>query len=131
MHYIKTRSRFHKADAALLLATVSLISTITLSIFSLADGIELITPLWITGVVITGIGLLSCWFWRPAYQSVTEMVRDSCGVWAVPLGFALVQQDWREVMAFAALVIVAFRISRWLKRRQASLATGTRGRILE
>ncbi len=131
MHYIKTRSRFHKADAALLLATVSLISTITLSIFSLADGIELITPLWITGVVITGIGLLSCWFWRPAYQSVTETVRDSCGVWAIAVVFALVQQDWREAVTFATLVVVAFGISRWLKRRQASFATGTRGSIPE
>ncbi len=127
MHYIKTRSRFQKAEAALLLASVSLISTVTLSIFSLADGLEIITPFWIAGVVLTGIGLLSCWFWRPPYQSVTEAVRDSCGVWAIVLVFALVQRDWPEAAAFASLGVIAFGISRWLKRRQASWATVTRG----
>ncbi len=131
MHDIKTRSRFQKADVALLLATVSLIGTIALSMFSLADGLELVTPFWIAGVVFTGIGLLACWFWRPPYQSVTETVRDSCGVWALVLAFALVQHDWPEAVAFTTLLVVALGISQWLKRRSAALATGTRGSTTE
>jgi hypothetical protein len=117
MQRVSTSLRHHKADIALLVASIGSVITIMLTVFGIAGGYSPINPFWIGSVTCAVIGLFLCWLWRPDQGATVEAIDGTWGTWGICVAFAIIFRDWREAISFAIVLSVALATTIWLKRR--------------